>query len=121
MQNHERRSRLLDLIRIRGFAALCESARFVVSNDTSAVHIASAMGTPVVGLYGPNTPFLYGPLGGNDIVFSSELPCSPCLCNITSKLSDCRHARCMEEIPVESVFEAIRARHFPRSPGASAP
>jgi lipopolysaccharide heptosyltransferase II len=101
---------------VRGFAALCGKARFVVSNDTAAVHIASAMGTPVVGLYGPNTPYLYGPLGGNDLVFHSELPCSPCLCNLTSKISDCRRARCMEEITVEMVFAGIRGRYF-GSPG----
>jgi len=102
---------------IRGFAALCERARLVVSNDTAAVHVASAMGTPVAGLYGPNTPFLYGPIGGNSLVFYTELPCSPCLCNLTSKVSDCRRARCMEEIPVDSVFEGIRRRYF-GSPGA---
>jgi ADP-heptose:LPS heptosyltransferase len=95
---------------VRGFAALCEGARLVVSNDTAAVHIASAMGTPVVGLYGPNTPFLYGPLGREDMVFYHELPCSPCLCNLTSKMSGCLRARCMEAITVEAVFEGIRRR-----------
>jgi ADP-heptose:LPS heptosyltransferase len=94
-------------------------AAFVVSNDTATVHIASAMGTPVVGLYGPNTPFLYGPLGDNDLVFYSELPCSPCLCNITSKLSDCRKAVCMESITVDAVFDGIRARFF--EGGSAAP
>lgn len=102
------------MLSLCGFAALCESARFVVSNDTAAVHIASAMGTPVVGLYGPNTPFLYGPLGEDDLVFYKELPCSPCLCNLTSKMSDCREARCMREIEVGEVFEAIRERYFVR-------
>lgn len=100
---------------VRGFAALCERARFVVSNDTAAVHIASAMETPVVGLYGPNTPFLYGPLGLNDLVFYKEFPCSPCLCNLTSKMSACRRARCMEDITVESVFDGIRIRYFQSS------
>jgi heptosyltransferase-3 len=97
---------------VRGFASLCEHAALVISNDTAAVHVASAMGTPVVGLYGPNTPFLYGPLGDDDLVFYNELPCSPCLCNLTSKLSDCRRARCMEEISVDAVFSGIRARFF---------
>lgn len=96
---------------VHGFAALCERAAFVVSNDTAAVHIASAAGTPVVGLYGPNTPFLYGPLGDNDLVFHTDLPCGPCLCNVTSKMSDCRRALCMESISVEAVFEGIRARY----------
>ncbi len=113
----QRRAVTAAALSLRGFAALCESARFVVSNDTAAVHIASAMGTPVVGLYGPNTPFLYGPLGEDDLVFYKELPCSPCLCNLTSKMSDCRESRCMEEIGVEEVFGAIRAR-FPRRTAA---
>ncbi len=95
-----------------GFAALCRRALLVVSNDTAAVHVASAMGTPVCGLYGPNTPFLYGPLGGRDLVFYAEISCSPCLSNLTSKLSHCRRARCMEAIGVEEVFSAIRARFF---------
>jgi ADP-heptose:LPS heptosyltransferase len=98
---------------LRGFAALCEAAPFVVSNDTAAVHIASAMGTRVVGLYGPNTPLLYGPMGDEDLVFYPEPPCSPCLCNITSKLSDCREARCMEATTVDAVFDAIRKKYFP--------
>lgn len=97
---------------VRGFAALCERALLVVSNDTSAVHVASAMGTPVVGLYGPNTPALYGPLGENDLVFSTDLPCSPCLSNLTSKVSHCRRALCMERITVDAVFDGIRERYF---------
>jgi heptosyltransferase-3 len=90
-----------------GFAALCRRAALVVANDTAAVHVASAMGTRVAGLYGPNTPFLYGPLGERDLVFYHRLPCSPCLSNFTCKLSTCRRARCMEAITVEEVFAAI--------------
>lgn len=97
---------------ILGFAALCDRARLVVSNDTAAIHIASAMGTPVVGLYGPNTPYLYGPLGEDDMVFYAGLPCSPCFCNITSKISHCRQSKCMDAITVDAVFEGIRERYF---------
>jgi heptosyltransferase III len=96
-----------------GFAALCRIARLVVANDTAAVHVASAMGAPVAGLYGPNTPFLYGPLGKDDLVFYRQLPCSPCLSNLTSKLSHCRRARCMEALTVDELFTAIRRSHFP--------
>jgi ADP-heptose:LPS heptosyltransferase len=92
------------------FAALCRRAALVVSNDTSAVHVASAVGTPVAGLYGPNTPFLYGPTGGSDLVFYHPLPCSPCLTNGNAKVSHCRRARCMEMISVDEVFSAVRGR-----------
>jgi len=101
-----------------GFAALCRRAALVVSSDTSAVHVASAVGTPVAGLYGPNTPFLYGPTGERDLVFYHPLPCSPCLTNENAKVSNCRRARCMELIGVDEVFEAIRTQ-FPGQLGGN--
>ena len=97
---------------LKGLAALCERAELVISNDTALVHIASAMGTPVVGLYGPNTPFLYGPVGREDLVFYHELPCSPCLVNINAKISGCRAARCMDAITVEEVAAGIADKYF---------
>ena len=92
------------------FAALCRRASLVLSNDTSAVHVASAVGTPAAGLYGPNTPALYGPTGEGDLAFYHPLPCSPCLTNDNAKVSNCRRARCMELITVDEVFAAVRAR-----------
>lgn len=97
---------------LKGFVALCARAELVVANDTAAVHIASAMGTPVVGLYGPNTPALYGPTGGRDLVFSSALPCSPCITNSNAKVSRCRDARCMAALAVDEVFDAMSAAYF---------
>jgi len=97
---------------VKGLAALCERAEWVVSNDTSTIHVASAMGTPVVGLYGPNTPFLYGPVGADDILFYKAPECSPCLTNESLKLSNCVDARCMEAIGVEEVFESVCGKFF---------
>lgn len=102
---------------LKGLAALCERAELVISSDTAPVHIASAMGTPVVGLYGPNTPFLYGPTGEDDLVFYREIPCSPCLTNTNRKLSRCTSARCMEEITVDEVTAGIETKYF--TPGGA--
>ncbi len=44
--------------------ALMRRAKFVVSADTGPLHLASALGTPVVGLYGPTDPARNGPYGG---------------------------------------------------------
>ena len=97
---------------IKELAGFAEKCRFFVSNDTSAVHIASAMGTPVAGIYGPNTPFLYGPRGNNNVVFYKDLYCSPCITNYNSKISGCRDPVCVKSITVEEVFNGIRETFF---------
>jgi heptosyltransferase-1 len=48
--------------------ALLRRAKFVVSADTGPLHLASALGAPVVGLYGPTDPARNGPYGGQNIV-----------------------------------------------------
>jgi heptosyltransferase-1 len=48
--------------------ALLRRAKFVVSADTGPLHLASALGTPVLGLYGPTDPARNGPYGGTSIV-----------------------------------------------------
>jgi len=45
--------------------ALLNRAKFVVSADTGPLHLASALGTPVVGLYGPTDPARNGPYGAH--------------------------------------------------------
>jgi len=97
---------------LKELAVLIEKSCFFISNDTAPIHIASAMGTPVVGFYGPNTPYLYGPRGGNDLVFYRDLFCSPCITNYNSKISRCEHPICMEGISVEAVFEGIEKKYF---------
>lgn len=108
-------SSALDLGGKLGFAeyfALITVADLVVSADTAAVHMASAVGTPVVGLYGPNTPLLYGPWGRAGVAIYREEECSPCITNFNAKLHVCRHpagrGACMGAIEVESVVAAIR-------------
>jgi ADP-heptose:LPS heptosyltransferase len=97
---------------IKELAGFAEKCRFFVSNDTSAVHIASAMGTPVAGIYGPNTPFLYGPRGNSDVVFYKDLYCSPCITNYNAKISNCSDPVCIKSITLEEVFSGIKAKFF---------
>lgn len=108
-------SRGIDLGGRLGFAdylALISIADLVVSADTAAVHMASAAGTPVVGLYGPNTPLLYGPWGENGVAVYQKEECSPCITNFNAKLHICRHpdgrGACMRLLEVETVAAAIR-------------
>jgi len=62
----------------------------LVSNDTGPLHIAAALGRPVVALYGPTEHRRTGPYGQLDRVLRHPLPCSPCL------KDSCAHSRPLE-------------------------
>jgi ADP-heptose:LPS heptosyltransferase len=94
-------------------AALLKRCDFVVSNDTGPMHIAAAVGTPVLGIYGPTNPALQGPYGqGHLTVRNERLSCLGC--NLTA--CPIGHP-CMEELEVATVldaFAALRAAHADR-------
>lgn len=92
---------------LRGLVALLARAQAVVSNDTGPVHLGSALRRPVLALYGPNTPVLYGPLGPGSRAFHAGLPCSPCLTTDNYRSSRCRIHTCMAAIPTGEVVGAL--------------
>ncbi len=100
--------------------ALLDTASLVVSCDSGPMHLASAVGTPVVGLFGPETPKLYAPLGSGPRRFHWEPPsCSPCINVHDNKFVDCLRgfAECMSRIGVEEVLTTSRELLEVRSPG----
>jgi heptosyltransferase-1 len=88
---------------LKQLAYLLKKADAVVGNDTGPIHIAAAMGTPVVALYGPTSPTRTGPYGKQHTVLTSGLPCSPCF----SRKCDLG-VLCMREISVETVYRACK-------------
>ncbi|MCA9320234.1 MAG: glycosyltransferase family 9 protein [Planctomycetes bacterium] len=106
---------------VLGLAALLSrEAECLFANDTAPVHLASAVGCPVFGFYGPNTPLLYGPIGVEGAVFYHRLPCSPCLTNLNAKESSCRLPVCIESISVEEVLGAYESFRGGESAGFDA-
>jgi ADP-heptose:LPS heptosyltransferase len=93
-------------------AALLDHCHFVVSNDTSLIHLASLMGTPVVAIFGPTAPLHYGPLGERNLVFYRDLYCSPCLTNYNLKVSRCLDNVCMRGIRPDEVLTAVAAHYL---------
>lgn len=91
---------------LKELVALLARAQVLVSNDSGPVHLASALGVPVLGLYGPNSPLLYGPLSEKSVAFYDAPPCSPCITNFNYKTSRCRNPVCISAIEVESVARA---------------
>jgi ADP-heptose:LPS heptosyltransferase len=86
---------------------LLQRSSFLLTNDSGPMHIAAAAGTPVVALFGPESPVFYGPRGRSNICYKA-LPCSPCLNIYNAKQFTCPYnTRCMEEISTNEVLEAI--------------
>ena len=89
--------------------ALLQRASFLLTNDSGPMHIASAVGTDVVALFGPESPQFYGPLGNSRLVYKG-IKCSPCLNIYNAKLFQCPYdARCMKELSVDEVLAAIQS------------
>lgn len=60
------------------FMRALASARLVLCNDSGAMHLASALGTPTVAIFGSTEPQMTGPLGARTEVLRHHVPCSPC-------------------------------------------
>jgi ADP-heptose:LPS heptosyltransferase len=89
--------------------ALLQRSRFLLTNDSGPMHIAAAAGTPVVAMFGPESPVFYGPNGRSRICYKSP-PCSPCLNIYNAKQFTCPYnTRCMEEISTLEVLAAIES------------
>jgi ADP-heptose:LPS heptosyltransferase len=85
-------------------AAVLGRAAVFIGVDSGVMHLASAMETPVVGLYGPSDPSQTGPQGGPSRALYADLPCRPCLrptCEDGSK--------CMEMITPDRVLTAVHS------------
>ena len=68
------------------------------------MHLAAAMGTPVVALFGPTAPARTGPYGPGHMVVRTGVPCSPCF------KKRCADPKCMYEITPDLVFHAVEKR-----------
>ena len=84
------------------FAALLKRCALFVGNDSGAMHIAAAMGTPLVALFGPSNPGEWGPRGGQAEVIYKGLDCRVCFHPTCRRGED----NCMRRISVDEVFTA---------------
>jgi lipopolysaccharide heptosyltransferase II len=93
---------------LRQSAALIRRARVLVTNDSAPLHLAQAVGTPTVAIFGPTTPaFGFGPRGPHDVVVETEgLACRPCSSH-GPPACPLRHHRCMQALGVEAVMQAL--------------
>lgn len=92
---------------LRQSAALIKRAALLVTNDSAPLHLATAMGTPIVALFGPTiTEFGFGPIRAGDEALGMELQCRPCSAHGPPQCP-LGHHRCMRDLTVEAVTRAI--------------
>jgi lipopolysaccharide heptosyltransferase I len=86
---------------LRHVAGLVRNANALVAPDTGILHLADALGVPIVGLFGPKDPAVYGPRHAPRRCVRSNEPCSPC------DKRECAHKRCMTAITPAMVMAAL--------------
>jgi heptosyltransferase-2 len=84
--------------------ALIARCRLFITNDSGLMHVAAALGVPVIAIFGSTDPERTGPRGEVCRVVRRPVPCAPCL------KSECpEDRRCMELISVDEVYEEVKA------------
>ena len=87
--------------------ALLSRASMLITNDSGPMHVAAAVGIPVVALFGPTSAARTGPYGVGHDVLTAKIPCSPCFSRT------CHNAlplECLQTVSPELVLQAVRAQ-----------
>jgi lipopolysaccharide heptosyltransferase II len=101
---------------LRETAALVKKCSLFIANDSSLMHIAAAVKTPVVGIFGPTSPPATGPYSNRSAVVinrTCQLDCRPCYNRVNFASIDfkCKHEppyACLTQLPVSEVFKTAR-------------
>ncbi|CUS97714.1 glycosyltransferase family 9 protein [Candidatus Kryptobacter tengchongensis] len=100
---------LAGLLNLKELSALIKNASLFISNSTGPIHVASALGTPVIGFYPPikvMSPRRWGPYTDNRIIFIPNVPfeCKKCIGE------KCKFFDCMDLINIDDVVKAIKEK-----------
>jgi ADP-heptose:LPS heptosyltransferase len=92
---------------VKELVMLISSSACLVTNDSGPLHIASAVNTPVVAFFGPESPVRYGSLSTKQLVFYRGIECSPCMSISNSKTVNCVHPRpiCMTGFDIDDLIK----------------
>jgi lipopolysaccharide heptosyltransferase II len=88
-------------------AALLKKAKLIVCNDSGLMHLAAAVGTRIIAIFGPTDPEEKKPLAAGNITIwkGEELECSPCYHD--GRFPKCEHRNCMKKITPQEIFDLI--------------
>lgn len=94
---------------LKQLAHLLQRSALFIGNDSAPMHIAVAMKTKVVAIFGPANPQITGPYGEGGVVVRKDLPCSPCY-----GVKTCKKYECLTSISVDEVMEAVKKQYVQR-------
>ena len=83
-------------------AAVIRASRILLTNDTGPMHVADAVGTPIVAVFGPTDSVTTPPFSKRYTIVRKEMDCSPCL----KRECPLGHHNCMKKVQPDEVFEA---------------
>jgi ADP-heptose:LPS heptosyltransferase len=107
-------------VTIPELVALMQVSNLYLGNDSGPLHFAACVGLPVLALFGPESPEVYGPplRPGNTVLYRAE-PCGPCLNVYTDKHSRCGDNICLKRIGPAQVLEVLETQYLDELPAAS--
>ncbi len=85
-------------------AAIITKCRLFIGNDSGVTHLAAAVGTPTIALFGPTDPRIWGPRGDKVTILYKKHPCSPCPSDIRK---NCFSLSCLNQIEIEGVAKEV--------------
>ena len=98
-------------------AALARACTALLCHDSGPMHVAAAVGTPVVALFGSQNPALFRPPGEGHALLAPPMPCAPCVAPEACVPGDSYRTFCVRRLTVDQVYGAVRGV-LARAPGA---
>lgn len=88
---------------------LIEKCNLFIGNDGGPMHIAAAQGVKTIGLFGPETPVIFGPFNKDNISLFKGIECSPCIKIYEGKYEKCKYKenKCLKMISVKDVLRGV--------------
>lgn len=90
---------------IRMTAALIKRSSLFISNDSGLMHLATAVKTPVLAIFGPTLWWKNYPWGKDNVIIRKEMACSPCY---NYQQIQCKTLKCLEMIKVEEAWQKVK-------------
>ncbi|MCC7202170.1 MAG: glycosyltransferase family 9 protein [Nitrospirae bacterium] len=89
-------------------ALIIKHSRLFIGNDSSLLHLAVALNTPAIGIFGPTFPGQVLPDNPNFVAVCSDLSCRPCYTHQPLFNNQCTNRECLERLSVNNVMDAVR-------------
>jgi ADP-heptose:LPS heptosyltransferase len=108
--------KVLDILPLRQLAAILSHVNVYVANDSGPMHIAVAVGTRTIGLFGPGEENIWFPYSTSEghLALRKDVWCHPCHLDFCDKHGD-EYMKCMKLLEVDEVLSAVESRLLPAS------